>query len=163
MFKEFGEFIKRGNVIDLAVGVIIGGAFGKIIIRRQRCDYAALGLLLGKVNFASLFIDLSGKGYETLELAKEAGAPTLNYGPSSRISLISIVAFVVFLVVRQINKMKKAEEPLRRQRRPARIARPKFRSRPSAATLYITVVAKDKPGKTEKETRRTVCGALNLA
>jgi len=71
-----------------------------------------LGLLLGKVNFASLFIDLSGKGYETLELAKEAGAPTLNYGAFiQNIVDFLIVAFVVFLVVRQINKMKKEEAP----------------------------------------------------
>ncbi|MDX9954121.1 MAG: large-conductance mechanosensitive channel protein MscL [Anaerolineae bacterium] len=113
MFKEFGEFIKRGNVIDLAVGVIIGGAFGKIITSFVNdVIMPPLGLLLGKVNFASLFIDLSGKGYETLELAKEAGAPTLNYGAFiQNIVDFLIVAFVVFLVVRQINKMKKAEEP----------------------------------------------------
>ena len=113
MFKEFGEFIKRGNVIDLAVGVIIGGAFGKIITSFVNdVIMPPLGLLLGKVNFANLFIDLSGKGYETLELAKEAGAPTLNYGAFiQNIVDFLIVAFVVFLVVRQINKMKKAEEP----------------------------------------------------
>ncbi|MBN1921469.1 MAG: large-conductance mechanosensitive channel protein MscL [Anaerolineae bacterium] len=113
MFKEFGDFIKRGNVIDLAVGVIIGGAFGKIISSFVNdIIMPPLGLLLGKVDFASLFIDLSGKGYETLELAKEAGAPTLNYGAFiQNIVDFLIVAFVVFLVVRQINKMKKAEAP----------------------------------------------------
>ncbi|OQA23307.1 MAG: Large-conductance mechanosensitive channel [Chloroflexi bacterium ADurb.Bin360] len=113
MFKEFGKFIKRGNVIDLAVGVIIGGAFGKIIASFVNdIIMPPLGLLLGKVNFASLFIDLSGKGYETLELAKEAGAPTLNYGAFiQNIVDFLIVAFVVFLVVRQINKMKKEEAP----------------------------------------------------
>jgi len=113
MFQEFGKFIKRGNVIDLAVGVIIGGAFGKIIASFVNdIIMPPLGLLLGKVNFASLFIDLSGKGYETLELAKEAGAPTLNYGAFiQNIVDFVIVAFVVFLVVRQINKMKKEEAP----------------------------------------------------
>jgi len=113
MFQEFGKFIKRGNVIDLAVGVIIGGAFGKIIASFVNdIIMPPLGLLLGKVNFASLFIDLSGKGYETLELAKEAGAPTLNYGAFiQNIVDFLIVAFVVFLVVRQINKMKKEEAP----------------------------------------------------
>jgi len=113
MFQEFGKFIKRGNVIDLAVGVIIGGAFGKIIASFVNdIIMPPLGLLLGKVNFASLFIDLSGKGYETLELAKEAGAPTLNYGAFiQNIVDFLIVAFVVFLVVRQINKMKKDEAP----------------------------------------------------
>lgn len=113
MLKEFGEFIKRGNVIDLAVGVIIGGAFGKIITSFVNdIIMPPLGLILGKVNFANLFIDLSGKGYETLELAKEAGAPTLNYGAFiQNIVDFLIVAFVIFLVIRQINKMKKAEEP----------------------------------------------------
>lgn len=113
MFKEFGEFIKRGNVIDLAVGVIIGGAFGKIVSSFVNdIIMPPLGLILGKVNFANLFIDLSGKGYETLELAKEAGAPTLNYGAFiQNIVDFVIVAFVIFLVIRQINKMKKAEAP----------------------------------------------------
>ncbi len=113
MWKEFGDFIKRGNVIDLAVGVIIGGAFGKIVSSFVNdIIMPPLGLILGKVNFASLFIDLSGKGYETLELAKEAGAPTLNYGAFiQNIVDFLIVAFVVFLVIRQINKMKKAEAP----------------------------------------------------
>ena len=112
MLKEFGDFIKKGNVIDLAVAVIIGGAFGAIVSSLVKdVIMPPIGLLLGGVDFASLFIDLSGEGYATLAAAQEAGAATLNYGLFiNTIINFLIVAFVVFLVIRQINKMEKQEE-----------------------------------------------------
>jgi len=109
MFKEFKEFAVKGNVIDMAVGIIIGAAFGKIV-----SSFVAdvlmppIGLLLGKVDFANLFINLSGKTYETLAEAKKAGAATLNYGIflNAIIDFI-LIAFAVFLMVRQINRLKR--------------------------------------------------------
>ncbi len=113
MFKEFKEFAMRGNVMDLAIGIIIGAAFGKIVTSFVNdILMPPIGLLLGKVDFSNLFIDLSGKGYQTLELAKAAGAPTINYGLflNTVIDFV-IVAFAIFLVVKQLNKMKpKVEE-----------------------------------------------------
>lgn len=115
MFKEFMAFVKRGNVLDLAVAVIIGAAFGAIV--KSLVDdivMPPIGLLLGSVNFADLFIDLSGQGYTTLAAAKGAGgaAPpaTINYGVflNTVINFV-IIAFVVFLVVRSANRAKKAE------------------------------------------------------
>jgi large conductance mechanosensitive channel len=114
MFKQFKEFAMRGNVVDLAVGVIIGAAFGKIVSSFvEDVIMPPIGLLLGHVNFSDLYINLSGKTYETLKAAKEAGAPTLNYGIflNSVINFL-IVAFAVFLVVHQVNRWtKKAEAP----------------------------------------------------
>lgn len=109
MLKEFKEFAMRGNVIDLAVGVIVGGAFGKIVTSLVNdIIMPPIGMLLGRVNFADLFIDLSGKGYATLADAKAAGAATLNYGLFlNTIFDFIIVAFVIFLVIRQMNRMKK--------------------------------------------------------
>lgn len=109
MFKEFKEFAVKGNVIDLAVGVIVGSAFGKIVSSLvSDVIMPPLGLLLGKVDFGSLYINLSGKAYATLAAAKAAGAPTINYGSflNNLIDFI-IVAFVIFLMVKQINKLKK--------------------------------------------------------
>jgi large conductance mechanosensitive channel len=117
MWKEFKTFIMRGNVLDLAIGIIIGGAFGKIISSFVNdIIMPPIGLLLGKVNFADKFVDLSGGGYATLAAAKDAGAATLNYGLFiNNIIDFLIVALVIFLVVKQINKMqamgKKAETP----------------------------------------------------
>ena len=117
MWKEFKTFIMRGNVLDLAIGIIIGGAFGKIISSFVNVIIMPpIGLLLGKVNFSDLFVDLSGGGYESLAAAKEAGAPTLNYGLFINTVIdFLIVAFVIFLVVKQINKLqaigKKEEAP----------------------------------------------------
>lgn len=115
MLKEFKEFAMRGNVIDLAVGVVIGAAFGRIV-----SSFVAdiimppIGLLLGNLDFSNLFIDLSGKGYASLAAAKQAGAPTLNYGLfiNSIIDFL-IIAFAIFLVIREINRLfpKKAEAP----------------------------------------------------
>jgi large conductance mechanosensitive channel len=106
VLKEFKEFAMRGNVMDLAVGVIIGAAFGKIVSSLvEDVIMPPIGRLLGHVNFSELFINLSGKSYETLAVAKAAGAPTLNYGIflNSVINFL-IVAFCVFLVVKQINR-----------------------------------------------------------
>jgi large conductance mechanosensitive channel len=109
MLKEFKEFAMRGNVIDLAIGVIIGGAFGKIVSSLVADVIMPLiGLLLGKINFANLFINLGPEKYESLAAAQEVGAPTLNYGIFiNAIVDFLIVAFVIFLVVKGINKMQK--------------------------------------------------------
>lgn len=116
MLKEFKDFALRGNVIDLAVGVIIGGAFGKIITSFVTdILMPPFGLLLGRVDFASLFISLNGKTFKTLADAQAAGAPTINYGLFiNNIIDFVIVAFVIFLVIRTINQMHKpapATEP----------------------------------------------------
>lgn len=119
MLKEFKEFAVRGNVVDMAVGVIIGGAFGKIVSSLvSDVLMPPVGLMLGKVNFASLFVSLSGEEYPSLVAAKEAGAPTLNYGVFLQHTFdFVILAFVVFLLVRQVNRLKPkppAEEPKER-------------------------------------------------
>jgi large conductance mechanosensitive channel len=109
MLKEFKEFAMRGSVVDLAVGVIIGAAFGKIVSSLvDDIIMPPIGRLLGHVDFSSLFVNLSDKSYETLAAAKTAGAPTLNYGLflNSVISFL-IVAFCVFLVVQQVNRWTK--------------------------------------------------------
>ncbi|MBN1370370.1 MAG: large-conductance mechanosensitive channel protein MscL [Anaerolineaceae bacterium] len=107
MWKEFKTFIMRGSVIDLAIGVIIGGAFGKIVTSLVNdIIMPPIGMLLGKMPFTSLFIDLSGQGFATLEEAKAAAAPTINYGMFIQ-TLIDfvIVAFVIFLVIKAVNKL----------------------------------------------------------
>lgn len=111
MWKEFREFAMRGNVIDLAIGVIIGAAFGKIITSFVNdVLMPPIGMLLGKVNFSNLYIDLSGQHYASLEEATEAGAPLVKYGLFlNNIIDFLIVAFVIFIVVKQINKFKKKE------------------------------------------------------
>ncbi len=111
MFKEFKEFIARGNVIDLAVAVIIGAAFGKIITSLvDGILMPPIGLLLGKVDFANLFYDLSGQHPATLADAKAKGLPVIAYGVFiNDIINFVIVAFVIFLMIRQVNKLKKAE------------------------------------------------------
>ncbi|MCP4428854.1 MAG: large conductance mechanosensitive channel protein MscL [Chloroflexi bacterium] len=112
MFKEFKKFILRGNVLDLAVAVIIGGAFGAIVKSFVNdILMPPIGLLLGDVNFSNLFIDLSGEGYATLAAAQEAGAATINYGVflNTIINFI-IVAFALFLVIRAVNKAQEARQ-----------------------------------------------------
>jgi large conductance mechanosensitive channel len=106
VFKEFKEFAMRGSVLDLAVGVIIGAAFGKIVSSLvEDIVMPPIGRLLGHVDFSTLFINLSDKSYETLAAAKAAGAPTLNYGNFiNTIINFLIVAFAIFLVVRSVNK-----------------------------------------------------------
>lgn len=111
MWKEFKEFAVKGNVLDLAVAVILGAAFGKIITSFvSDLLMPPLGMLLGNLNFDNLFIDLSGKGFATLEEAKKAGAPTINYGMFiENIVNFFLVAFPVFLMVRWVSKLKKQE------------------------------------------------------
>jgi large conductance mechanosensitive channel len=106
MLKEFKEFAMRGNVLDMAVGIIIGAAFGKIVTSFVGdILMPPLGLLLGKVDFSSLFISLSGQSYPSLAAAKAAGAPTLNYGLFLNTVLdFVIVAFAIFLLIRQVNR-----------------------------------------------------------
>ncbi|MDO4179172.1 MAG: large conductance mechanosensitive channel protein MscL [Phascolarctobacterium sp.] len=113
MFEEFKKFAMRGNVIDMAVGVIIGGAFGKIVSSLvSDVIMPPIGMAMGKVNFTDLFIALNGKEYATLEAAKKAGAPVLAYGTFMQTVLdFLILAFVVFLMVRQINKLTPEPEP----------------------------------------------------
>ena len=113
MFKEFKEFTMKGSVLDLAIGIIMGIAFGAII--KSLVDdiiMPPIGLLLGNINFADLFINLSGKAYPSLKAAKDAGAATINYGLflNTVINFI-IIAFVIFLLVRQINRMKREPAP----------------------------------------------------
>ena len=113
MFKEFREFVVKGNVIDLAVGIIIGIAFGAIVTSLVNdIIMPPIGLLLGKINFSDLFINLSGTAYTSVKAAKDAGAATINYGVflNTVINFI-IVAFVVFLLVKQVNRMKKEPAP----------------------------------------------------
>ncbi len=109
MLKEFKEFAMRGNVLDMAIGIIIGAAFGKIITSFVNdVVMPPIGLLLGKVDFANLFIVLNGGAFKTLKEAQDAGVPTLNYGLFVNTVLdFVIVAFVVFLAVKQINRLKK--------------------------------------------------------
>jgi large conductance mechanosensitive channel len=108
MIKEFKEFISRGNVLDLAVGVIIGAAFGKIVSSfTNDIIMPPLGLLLGKVDFSNLFINLSGRPAESLAAAKAAGLPTVNYGIFFNAVIdFLIIGFVIFLVVKQANRLK---------------------------------------------------------
>jgi large conductance mechanosensitive channel len=114
MLKEFKEFAMRGSVIDLAVGVIMGAAFGKIVSSLvEDVIMPPIGRLLGHVDFSGLFINLSDKTYESLAAAKAAGAATLNYGLFiNTVINFLIVSFCVFLVVRQVNRWtKKPEAP----------------------------------------------------
>lgn len=109
MVKEFKEFIAKGNVMDLAVGIIIGAAFGKIVTSFVNdILMPPIGLLLGKVDFANLFIPLNGSRFESLALAKAAGAPVIAYGLFiNQIIDFVIVAFAIFLVIKQVNRFKK--------------------------------------------------------
>jgi large conductance mechanosensitive channel len=106
VLKEFKEFAMRGNVMDLAVGVIIGAAFGKIVSSLvEDVVMPPIGRLLGHVDFSGLFINLSGKTYETLAEAKAHNAATMNYGIFlNNVIIFLIVAFAVFLVVHQVNR-----------------------------------------------------------
>ena len=113
MLKEFKEFAMKGNVLDMAVGIIIGAAFGKIV-----SSFVAdvimppIGLLLGKTDFSELFINLSGKSVATLAEAKAAGVPVIKYGIFfNTIIDFVIIAFAIFLVIQQINRLKKEPQP----------------------------------------------------
>jgi large conductance mechanosensitive channel len=113
MLKEFKQFAARGNVIDLAVGVIIGAAFGKVVSSLvSDVVMPPIGLIIGRVDFRNLYITLNGQQYASLAEAQKAGAPTINYGIFvNTIIEFLIVAFVVFLLVRQVNKWLPAPAP----------------------------------------------------
>jgi large conductance mechanosensitive channel len=111
MLKEFRDFAMRGNVLDMAIGVIIGGAFGKIVSSLvSDVLMPPIGLLMGKVDFSSLFLNLSGTPQPSLIAAKAAGAPTINYGVFLQATFdFIIIAFVIFMLVKQVNRLKKPE------------------------------------------------------
>jgi large conductance mechanosensitive channel len=113
MWKEFREFAMRGNVVDLAIGVVIGAAFGKIVTSLvSDIVMPPLGLVLAQVDFNNLFINLSGTPYASLAEAKAAGAATINYGVFiTNVIDFVIVAFVIFLVVRGINRLRRSPPP----------------------------------------------------
>ncbi len=113
MLKEFKDFAMKGNVLDMAIGVIIGGAFGKIVSSLvSDVLMPPIGLLLGKVDFSSLFINLSGTPQPSLAAAKAAGAPTLNYGVFLQATFdFIIIAFVIFVLVKQVNRFKREAPP----------------------------------------------------
>jgi large conductance mechanosensitive channel len=112
VLKDFKEFAMRGNVLDMAIGIVIGAAFGRIITSFvEDILMPPLGLLLGKVDFSNLFVSLTGKTFDSLAAAKAAGAPTLNYGLFfNHIVNFLIVAFAIFLLIRQANRLKR-EQP----------------------------------------------------
>ncbi len=113
MGKEFKEFIMRGNVVDMAVGIVIGAAFGKIVTSFvEDILMPPIGLLLGRVDFSNLFLSLSGKSYDTLAAAKAAGAATLNYGVFLNTGInFLILGFAIFLLIRQINRLRREPAP----------------------------------------------------
>lgn len=112
MFKEFREFALKGNMVDLAVGIVVGGAFGQVVNSLVNdVIMPPIGLLLGKVDFTNLYINLTGGAYPSLAAAKEAGAATLNYGLFiNTIINFLIVALAIFFVVKAINTARKAAE-----------------------------------------------------
>jgi large conductance mechanosensitive channel len=111
-FKEFKDFAMKGNIIELAIGVIVGGAFGKVVTSVVNdIVMPPIGLLLGKVNFTELFLALDGKSYKSLEAAKAAAAPTLNYGIFINTLLdFLIVTFVIFITLKQLHRFRKKED-----------------------------------------------------
>jgi len=111
MLKEFKDFAMKGNVLDMAIGVIIGGAFGKIVSSLvSDVLMPPIGLLMGKVDFSSLFLNLSGTPQPSLTAAKAAGAPTINYGVFLQATFdFIIIAIVIFLLVKQVNRLKRPE------------------------------------------------------
>jgi len=133
MFKEFKDFIMRGNVMDMAVGIIIGAAFGKIITSLVNdVLMPPIGMLLGNVDFSELFINLTGTAYPSLVAAKAAGAATINYGMfiNTGINFV-IVAAAIFVLIKQVNRFKK----------PVEVAAPSTKTRPyclSAVPLMAT-------------------------
>ena len=131
MMKEFKDFAMRGNVVDMAVGIVIGGAFGKIIASFVKdVLMPPIGMLMGGVDFTQMFRALDGNTYETLEAAAEAGAATLNYGMFIQTVVdFMIIAFAIFMVVRAMNKMKQKEE-----------AAPKAPPAPSKEEVLLTEI-----------------------
>jgi large conductance mechanosensitive channel len=137
MLKGFKEFAMRGNVVDMAVGIIIGAAFGKIVASLvDDVLMPPLGKLLGRVTFTDYFISLNGTHYETLADAKEAAAPTINYGQFvNTVINFLIVAFAVYLLVHQVNRWTK---------KPALAAAPATKECPQCA-MTIPIKAKKCP------------------
>ncbi|MBT8083608.1 MAG: large conductance mechanosensitive channel protein MscL [Woeseia sp.] len=121
MLSEFKEFAMRGNVVDMAVGIIIGGAFGKIIASLVNdVIMPPIGLALGNVDFSQLYINLTETSYPSLAAAQEAGAATINYGMFINATVnFLIVAFAIFMMIKGMNSMKKKEEE-----KPAEPAKP---------------------------------------
>ena len=122
MINEFKEFAVKGNMIDMAVGIVMGGAFGTII--KSLVDdvlMPPIGMLMGGVDFSNLFVPLDGNEYASLAVAQEAGAPTLNYGLFiNAIIAFLIIAIALFFVIKGINSMKKAEEEAEEAAEPPR-------------------------------------------
>ena len=112
MIKDFKEFIMRGNVIDLAIGIIIGAAFGRIVTSLVNdIVMPPIGLLLGGVDFTNLYINLSGTTYTSLAEAQEAGAATINYGVFvNTVFEFLVIALVIFLVIRQFTRLRREKE-----------------------------------------------------
>lgn len=112
MIKEFREFIMRGNVLDLAIGIVIGAAFAAVINSLVNdIIMPPIGFLLGGVNFADLFISLDGQDYQSLVAAQDAGVATINYGLFiNAIITFLIVAFIIFLIIRSVNRLQSEEE-----------------------------------------------------
>ena len=112
MLEEFKKFAMRGNVVDMAVGIVIGAAFGKIVSSFVKdVIMPPIGKLMGNVDFSGLFVNLGDVPYQTLAAAQEAGAPTINYGVFINTVLdFIIVAFAIFMVIKGMNSMKKKEE-----------------------------------------------------
>lgn len=112
MLKEFKEFALRGNVVDMAVGIIIGAAFSTIV--KSLVDdiiMPPMGVITGGVDFSSMFIPLNGEHYDSLALARQAGAPTINYGIFiNNVISFAIVAFVLFMVVKAMNTLRRRQE-----------------------------------------------------
>ena len=109
MFKEFKEFAMKGNVVEMAIGIIIGAAFGNVVSSLVGdVMMPPIGKLMGNIDFSNLFVSLNGQAYDSLKAAKDAGAPTINYGMfvNSVIDFV-IVALVIFLLVKQMNRLKK--------------------------------------------------------
>ena len=113
MLQEFKAFVMRGNVVDLAVGVIIGAAFGKIVTSLTNdLILPVVGLAMGKIDFSNLFVNLGDGDFATLKAATDAGAPVLRYGVFANTILdFIILAFIIFMMVRAMNRMKAAEPP----------------------------------------------------
>lgn len=112
MLKEFKEFAMRGNVVDMAVGIIIGAAFGRIVSSLVNdVVMPPIGLLMGGLDFSNLFVNLSGGAYESLAAAEEAGAPIIKYGMFiNNVLDFVIVAFVIFMVIKGMNSLKRKQE-----------------------------------------------------
>ncbi len=131
MLKEFREFAMRGNVVDLAIGIVIGAAFGKIVTSLVNdVIMPPIGLLLGRVDFTNLFVALNGQSYPSLAAADAAGAPVIRYGVFVNTMLdFLIVALAVFFVVKGINALKRKQE-----------AKPAAPPAPSAEVALLTEI-----------------------